>query len=52
MVSNGELTNVGEKGSPRVRRRDLPKKPTRQQPELEEDGPDLAGEVLLAKIGV
>ena len=40
MVSNGELTNVGEKGSPRIRRGDLPRKPTKQQPELEEDGPE------------
>ena len=27
MVASGELENVGSKGTPRVRRRDLPKKP-------------------------
>jgi hypothetical protein len=52
MVANEELENVGEKGSPRVRRGDLPKKASKQKPKLEADGPDLAGELLLSRLGV
>jgi hypothetical protein len=39
MVRRGELENVGEKGKPRVRRGDLPRKVRRELP-------DLAGPVL------
>ena len=39
MVRRGELENVGEKGRPRVRRGDLPRKVRRE-------APDLAGPVL------
>ena len=52
MVANEELPNVGGKGSPRVRRGDLPKKPSKREPGLESDGPDLAGELLLSRMGV
>jgi len=34
MVRRGELENVGEKGRPRVRRGDLPRKPRRERPDL------------------
>jgi len=39
MVRRGEIENVGEKGRPRVRRGDLPRKARRELP-------DLAGPVL------
>lgn len=39
MVRRGELENVGEKGRPRVRRGDLPRK-------VRHEAPDLAGPVL------
>lgn len=42
MVRRGELENVGEKGRPRVRRGDLPRKARRERP-------DLAGAVLEAR---
>ena len=51
-VFDSSLQNVGEKGSPRVRRGDLPKKATRPKPKLESDGPDIAGKLLLSKLGV
>jgi hypothetical protein len=41
MVRRGELENVGEKGRPRVRRGDLPRKAVRSA-----KGQDLAGSVL------
>jgi hypothetical protein len=43
LVSEGKLRNAGEKGSPRIRRRDLGKKP-RGNPH--NGGPDLVGRVL------
>lgn len=43
MVAGGELENQGDKGSPRVHRCDLPKKPS-QRAQIE--GPDLAGMIL------
>lgn len=48
-VAAGEIPNAGEKGSPRVRRGDLPRIAQRPQrgPELHDD--DLADEVLLAR---
>jgi hypothetical protein len=52
MVASEDLPNVGEKGSPRVRRGDLPRKATKQDPLSDADGPDLAGELLLSKLGV
>ena len=44
MVAAGELENLGDKGSPRVRRGDLPKKPTSSSKGNEE--PDLVGMIL------
>jgi hypothetical protein len=45
MVRRGELVNVGERGSPRLRRGDLPRKPTR--PGLQAVGPpEIAEQVL------
>ncbi|MFG1691211.1 hypothetical protein ACGF5M_03470 [Gemmatimonadota bacterium] len=46
MTSTGDLLNVGEKGSPRLRRGDLPKKASKPGLTLEDGEPDLAGEVL------
>ena len=43
MVASGELENLGDKGSPRVRRCDLPKKHTQRVLVGE---PDLAGMIL------
>jgi len=51
-LAAGKLPNAGKKGSPRVRRGDLPKKPSNREPRLESDGPDLAGELLASKLGV
>ncbi len=45
-VASGAIPNVGEKGAPRVRRRDLPRKAPRERLQLEHDEPDLAGEIL------
>ena len=44
MVRAGELENLGGKGSPRVRRGDLPKKPTSSS--KGDGGPDLVGMIL------
>ena len=44
MVANGELSNLGDKGSPRVRRGDLPRKPI--APPTQSGEPDLAGMIL------
>jgi hypothetical protein len=43
LVEEGRIPNAGEGYAPRVRRCDLPKKPS---PRPITDGPDLAGEVL------
>ena len=47
-VAKGEIPNAGTKHRPRIRRRDLPRKPARPQREGE---PDLAGRVLAARRG-
>lgn len=44
-VARGDIPNSGEAGSPRIRRRDLPRKPGRRPPPVS-DGPDLAARVL------
>lgn len=49
-VAAGEITNVGTKGRPRVRRNDLPRKTPLPALLLDSGEPDLAGEVLAAKI--
>jgi len=36
LARDGQLVNVGKKGAPRVRRGDLPRKPSAQQPQTEE----------------
>lgn len=46
MVAGGELENLGDKGSPRVRRSDLPKKATVR---AQNSAPDLAGMILGAR---
>lgn len=43
-VASGDLPNAGEKGSPRIRRCDLPQKGG--SPCLEADEPDISGEIL------
>ena len=45
-VSAGEIPNAGERGRPRVRRRDLP----RRSPVRTGGGPDLAHEALTARL--
>jgi hypothetical protein len=45
MVAQGEITNVGRKGKPLVRRGELPRKARRGQM------PDLAGAVIAGRIG-
>lgn len=49
-VAAGEITNVGSKGRPRVRRNDLPRKTPTPPLLLESGEPDLAGEVLAARV--
>ena len=45
MIRRGELLNIGKRGSPRVRRGDLPKKPTRPGPQGSRI-PEIAEQVL------
>ena len=45
MVAGGQLENVGDKGSPKVRRRDLPRRPRSAAASRFEE-PDLAEELL------
>ena len=49
-VSSGEIPNAGEKGQPRIRRADLPRKARARCFELELGEPDLAAEVLAGKL--
>ena len=44
MVASGELANLGDKGSPRVRRGDLPSKPNAPHSQIAE--PDLVGKIF------
>ncbi len=50
-IAKGELPNAGERGSPKVRRCDLPLKGGRSRPSLEVSQLDLADQVLAAKLG-
>ena len=50
-VSDGEIPNIGKPGAPRVQRQDLPRKTPRRRFELESGEPDLAGEILLSRLG-
>ena len=49
-LASGELPNVGEKGSPRISRRDLPMKGGSERVRLDTGEPDIAGEIL-ARMG-
>lgn len=49
-VAAGEIPNVGDKGRPRVRRYDLPRKTPTPARLLESGEPDLAGEVLAGRV--
>lgn len=49
-VASGELPNAGEKGSPRIRRCDLPQKGGSAPLTLDDGSPDLAGEVLSGRL--
>ena len=49
MVASGELSNLGDKGNPRVRRGDLPRKAI--APPTQSGEPDLAGMILGAGEG-
>ena len=48
MLQRGDLQNAGKPSRPRVWRRDLPRKPGGRR----DDGPDIATELLLTKLGV
>ncbi len=48
MLQRGDLRNAGKPSKPRVLRCDLPRKPGGRQ----DEGPDIATEVLLATLGV
>ena len=48
-LREGSLPNVGEKGTPRVRRCDLPRK-GREGRNLHADGPDLVSELLAGRV--
>lgn len=52
-IAQGRIQNAGQTGAPRIRRRNLPKKPGPRQPQPDPDsdpeGPDLAGKVLQAQ---
>ena len=51
-VADGEIPNAGEKGKPRIRRCDLPRKGGRAQRNLATVGtPDLAGDIILNRLG-
>ena len=50
-IAKGELPNAGEKGSPKVRRCDLPRKGGRSRPSLDVSQQDLADQVLSARLG-
>ena len=49
-VRSGRIPNIGELGAPRVRRADLPRKAPRPRFKLETGEPDLAEEILAAKL--
>ena len=49
LVLEGSIPNAGMKGSPRIRRRDLPRKPPPRPRRSDSDGPDLARKVLGAQ---
>ena len=44
--------NIGSSGRPRIRRCDLPHKPSRSGPQFSDGQPDLAGEILASKLAV
>ena len=50
MVRRGYLQNVNKKGSPRVRRGDLPRKPSKRRLLDDSSEPDLAQEVLISRL--
>ena len=50
MHSKGNLTSVGEHGRPRIRRRDLPFKPSRPGLRLVDGQPNVAEEILASKL--
>ena len=50
MVGKGRLPNVGDKNRPRVRRGDLPRKPSRSTPVQDESVPDLASTILANRV--
>lgn len=49
-VAAGELSNIGEKGKPRIRRCEIPKKGGRQELVVYQSDPDLADEMLLERL--
>ena len=48
LIRERKIENVGKSGSPLVRRKDLPRKPS-LDPEPRDGEPDLAGEILVAR---
>src|SRR5258708_3998484 len=49
LVAKGAIENAGQKHAPRIRRRDLPRKPKRPVPKLPSGEPDLHAMVTAAK---
>ena len=49
MIKDRKVENAGTKGAPLMRRDDLPKKPSRNR-QLRDGEPDLAGEILNARL--
>ena len=45
-IASGEITNAGRKGSPRILRRDLPKKGGSEIPLTDDGDPDVASLIL------
>ena len=48
-VAAGEIPNLGERGKPRVRRGDLPRRAPLRKPSPQAGEPDLAADVLAAR---
>lgn len=50
LVADGDLPNAGEKGSPAIRRADLPRRPGHVRPRRDDGAPDLAGAAAVRRL--
>ncbi len=50
LVASGAYENVGERGAPRIRRQDLPRKPRKATPRTKTGEPDLNAVVRAAQM--